>query len=393
MVAQKNTSSEHYMLKGSLRKNGFDRWRLVTVGRETETGEERVFFIEFYIVNPLLSPEECVLGFKSRVSVNTEEDLHAALAGTASVKKIKSEELVQPSFAMVRAGYLATNGRQINGYFPSNQIQTGKTDLLVKVGTDESNYCSLTTSSTYGTVAVSLEEANEQPELLSHSGKISWNLHYSRKLSFSPDLKTSAYTWAVNGAYTEFEGKIIYNMHEYIVTPEKSFGYIDKMWGHEPPSPFFHLHSSNLTSIINGKKLDNSCFVVQGEYNSSLSVLLSLNGKDVTFNASKAKGYEINYGFSQMPDDEDGVKYHWSVSVSNRSYVVDIDAYCDTKAMFLRDYECPEGNRKVLRLAGGGTGTGELRLYKKIRKNLELIEQVHVANIVCEYGNIELPPQ
>ena len=393
MVAQKNTSSEHYMLKGSLRKNGFDRWRLVTVGRETETGEERVFFIEFYIVNPLLSPEECVLGFKSRVSVNTEEDLHAALAGTASVKKIKSEELVQPSFAKVRAGYLTTNGRQINGYFPSNQIQTGKTDLLVKVGTDESNYCSLTTSSTYGTVSVSLEEANEQPELLSHSGKISWNLHYARKLSFSPDLKTSAYTWAVNGAYTEFEGKIIYNMHEYVVTPEKSFGYIDKMWGREPPSPFFHLHSSNLTSIINGKKLDNSCFVVQGEYNSSLSVLLSLNGKDVTFNASKAKGYEINYGFSQMPDDEDGVKYHWSVSVSNRSYVVDIDAYCDTKAMFLRDYECPDGNRKVLRLAGGGTGTGDLRLYKKIRKNLELIEQVHVANIVCEYGNIELPPQ
>ena len=86
MVAQKNTSNEHYMLKGSLRKNGFDRWRLVTVGRETETGEERVFFIEFYIVNPLLSPEECVLGFKSRVNVNTEEDLHAALAGTASVK-------------------------------------------------------------------------------------------------------------------------------------------------------------------------------------------------------------------------------------------------------------------------------------------------------------------
>ncbi len=393
MVAQKNTSNEHYMLKGSLRKNGFDRWRLVTVGRETETGEERVFFIEFYIVNPLLSPEECVLGFKSRVNVNTEEDLHAALAGTASVKKIKSEDLVQPSFAMVRAGYLSTNGRQINGYFPSNQIQTGKTDLLIKVGSDESNYCSLTTSSTYGTVAVTMDEANEQPELLSHSGKMSWNLHYTRKLSFSPDLKTNGYTWAVNGAYTEFEGKIVYNMHEYIVSPEKSCGYIDKMWGHEPPSPFFHLHSSNLTSIINGKKLDDSCFVVQGECNSSLSVLVSLNGKDVTFNASKAKGYDITYDFSQMPDDEDGVKYHWSVSVSNRNYVVDIDAYCDTKAMFLRDYECPEGNRKVLRLAGGGTGTGELKLYKKIRKNLELIEQVHVANIVCEYGNIELPPQ
>ncbi|MBR4005326.1 MAG: hypothetical protein IKI90_05705 [Treponema sp.] len=390
MVAQKNTSNERYMLKGSLRKNGFDRWRLVTVGREAESGEERVFFIEFYVVNPLLSPEECILGFKSRIHT-TEEDLHAALAGTASAKKLKSEDLVQLSFAMVRAGILCTNGRQINGYFPSSQIQIGKSDLLIKVGNDESNYCSLTTSSTYGTVSVTQEEVNEHPELLSHSGKLTWNLHYVRKLGFSPDLKTGGFSWVVNGAYTEFEGKIVYNLHEYIVTPEKSFGYIDKMWGHEPPSPFFHLHSSNFTSIINGKKLDNSCFVVQGEYNSSLSVLLSLQGKDVTFNASKSNNYDITYDFSQMPDDEDGVKYHWTVSVSNRSYVVDIDAYCDTKAMFLRDYECPEGNRKVLRLAGGGTGSGELRLYKKIKKNLELIEHVHVANIVCEYGNIELP--
>ena len=92
MVAQKNTSNERYMLKGSLRKNGFDRWRLVTVGREAESGEERVFFIEFYVVNPLLSPEECILGFKSRIHT-TEEDLHAALAGTASAKKLKSEDL------------------------------------------------------------------------------------------------------------------------------------------------------------------------------------------------------------------------------------------------------------------------------------------------------------
>ena len=74
MVAQKNTSNERYMLKGSLRKNGFDRWRLVTSGRDAENGEERVFFIEFYVVNPLLSPDECQLGFKSRVN-NSEEEL------------------------------------------------------------------------------------------------------------------------------------------------------------------------------------------------------------------------------------------------------------------------------------------------------------------------------
>ena len=59
--------------------------------------------------------------------------------------------------------------------------------------------------------------------------------------------------------------------------------------------------------------------------------------------------------------------------------------------MFVRDYESPAGGRKVLKLLGGGTGTGEIRLYKQIKKNLELIEHATVTNAVCEFGNIELP--
>src|SRR5574344_2485185 len=112
-----STKNNKYMLKGSLRKNGFDRWRFVCNGISSTTGEEKPFFIEYYIINPALSPSECVLGFKSRLA-KTEADLQYALAGTQSAKSAAEEILVHPSFVMIKAGSASRGGKQINAYFP-----------------------------------------------------------------------------------------------------------------------------------------------------------------------------------------------------------------------------------------------------------------------------------
>ena len=42
-----------------------------------------------------------------------------------------------------------------------------------------------------------------------------------------------------------------------------------------------------------------------------------------------------------------------------------------------------------MKLIGGGSGTGEVKIYKRVRKDLELIEDVHISNCLCEFGNIE----
>ena len=60
MLAKKMNGNERYMLKGSLKKNGYDSWRLVFSAFCDQTGEERTFFIEFFVINPALSPKECV---------------------------------------------------------------------------------------------------------------------------------------------------------------------------------------------------------------------------------------------------------------------------------------------------------------------------------------------
>ena len=81
MAVKKISRNERYMLKGALKRNGFDEWRIVTNGFNKTTGEEKTFLIEFYVVNPALSPDKCVLGFKSR-NKKSASDLQYALAGT-----------------------------------------------------------------------------------------------------------------------------------------------------------------------------------------------------------------------------------------------------------------------------------------------------------------------
>ena len=126
MASKKINSSERYMLKGSLKKNGFDRWRIVTTGFSTVTGEERTFFIEFFAVNPLISPNECILGFKSRMP-KSEADLQHALAGTQAAMSSNKETFVQPSFFMVKAGVLGAGGKHINAYYSADNVDFSKT--------------------------------------------------------------------------------------------------------------------------------------------------------------------------------------------------------------------------------------------------------------------------
>jgi hypothetical protein len=63
--------------------------------------------------------------------------------------------------------------------------------------------------------------------------------------------------------------------------------------------------------------------------------------------------------------------------------------FCSAKEMIVREYELPSGNKKVLKILSGFTGNGELKIYKKIKKNLDLIHQSKIENCICEFGNIE----
>lgn len=391
MVSKKIRQNEKLKLKGVQRKSGFDRWRLVTNGVSNITGEEKTFFIEFYCVNPALSPKSPVLGFKNRYDNNMAADLQFALAGTDAAKNFTSQLLVNPSFFMIRAGSLSTVCRQYNNYYACDDVDFKSDDYIISVnpGQDKSRQCFLGENNAIGSVCVSENDLLEHPEYMGNTGAMAWNLTFTRAISFEPDYKSKDISWSVIGGKTDFSGTIIFNDEEFNIDPKRSFGYYDKNWGKDFSSPFFHISSSFITSQISGKLLQNSAIAVQGEYRDRLSVLVCNEGKKIEFHADKRQRYEVIHDCQEINDDDLGPKLHWSCSVHDKKHVIDIDVYCRTKDLFLRDYESPSGERKVMRVLSTGTGVGKFKLYKVVKKSLELVEQAEISKCICEYGNLE----
>ena len=62
MFNKPDLQKNEFMLTGPLRRKGYDWWWHSFTGRHANTGEERAFFIEFFVCNPALGWDKPVLG-------------------------------------------------------------------------------------------------------------------------------------------------------------------------------------------------------------------------------------------------------------------------------------------------------------------------------------------
>ena len=383
-VSKVNKRLDHYVLKGRLRSEGFERWRYVFSAFSPSKGTERTFFIELYIVNPAVSPKTAVISQKSRL-VASESDLQYMLAGTASAEKASEEVAVQPSYVLVKVGALGVGGKQMNKFYAPVQFSFVKSSGAFKVGE-----CLFSTNALSGSVSVSPQELRVRPELLCNPGAMSWELKFERPIECAPLYNRKKTVWLPIGVKSLFSGSVHFDNEEYVVLPKSSNGYIDKSWGVRPNSPYFHLSSSKMTSIISGRAMHNSCFALEGEFGGKLCATLVLEGERFSVeNRGIFKKDVILHDCSQLEDGESGEKVHWTVSIHKGKFVIDIDVYCPGNELFVRDYEMPHGERCLLKILAGGTGSGEIRFYKKIGKNLELLEHANIFDAICEFGQME----
>lgn len=384
--AKKYQHYEHYLLRGKLKKKGYARWRYVFTGVNRETNDTRVFFVEMVMLNPALSPAKAVIAQKSRPRIS-EENLQYALAGTEVAKKIGQEIPVQPSYVLVKAGCFGANARQHNKFFAANEFSWVKAEHLFKVGT-----CIFGTEELRGSVIVGEADLRAQPELLCSVGAIDWNLHFEKIEQTPPLYKKQRSLWIANGVKTQFSGTVHMFGLEYVVAPKKSNGYIDRSWGSSFLDPVFHISGSSLVSSITGQPLLNSCFTLRGEFDGHLRAFVKLEDEILPLNKRSLfeKKSEIHC-CTQMPADADGDKLHWTVSIHKKRMVVDIDIYCKANEMLVRKYEVPEGGRQQLEIIGGGTGFGDIRIYKKLGKALELLEEARIEHAFCEFGHVDEP--
>ena len=361
------------MLHGPLKHCGYDWWWHSLTAQDAETGEDKAFFIEFFLCNPALAEDLPVLG---QLPENREK-------GKA------------PSYLMVKAGCWGEDHCQLHRFFAWKDVNLHP-DAPYLIEADD---CLASETLLKGSIRIAEEEAAEHPEWMCDAGNLSWELRVDKQVAFNVgygaskplrDAEAFAMYWHAEGMKTAYSGTIRYNGREYKVTPEKSFGYADKNWGRDFTSPWVWLSSNCLKSRKTGEILKDSVFDIGGGRPKIYFVPLDrrllgvfwYEGKEYDFNFSKL-WLNVKTEFSCEEKDELIV---WHVWQENIHAVMETEIFCRKKEMLLVNYEAPDGTKKHNRLWNGGTGWGTVRLYEKKENSLELIDEVEATHVGCEYG-------
>lgn len=372
-----DVTRDAFMLKGDLADQGYDWWWQNFTGHNAKTGEEKSFFIEFFAINPGLAGDKPILG-------QLEEN---------------QRNHVLPSYLMVKVGTWGKDASQLHRFFGWNEVKIPDS-VPFNITADN---CYLSESRTLGRVTVSEEDVRNHPEWMSDAGDMIWDLHIDKQVAFNVgygagkamrDLDAFQMFWHAEGMKTAFEGRVYWNGELYMVRPETSYGYADKNWGSDFTSPWIWLSSNNLTSNLTGKKLSDSVFDIGGGRPKVGPVALD----DVLLGAMWYEGEPFEFNFSHMwtlPKTSFKVKVgktkvHWKVLQETPMYKMYTDITCPKDEMLLINYEAPNGTRKHKQLWNGGTGEGQIRLYRKVLKKhdfeWELVDDITAKNVGCEYG-------
>ena len=366
------------MLRGSLRHKGYDWWWHSFTAQDAETGEDKPFFVEFFLCNPALAEDEPVLGQLS--------------SNRASGKR--------PSYLMVKAGTWGENKCQLHRFFAWRNVELhGDAPYSIQAGD-----CFASENMLRGSISISPEDAASHPEWMCDSGCLSWNLTLDKQIAFNVgygackplrDAEAFAMYWHAEGMKTVYSGELLLNGRRYTVSPEKSFGYADKNWGRDFTSPWVWLASSCLTSKKSGKRLGNSAFDIGGgrpiiyfvPLDRRLLGVFWYEGKEYDFNFSHF-WLNVKTEFSFREEDELVV---WRVRQEHVHAAMETAIFCRKKDMLFVNYEAPDGSRKHNSLWNGGNGWGTIRLYDKDGNHFSLVDEIEATHVGCEYGEYDSP--
>lgn len=372
MFNKQSFAKNEYMLNGSFKRKGYDWWWHSFTAINKKTGEEKPFYIEFFIINPGLSKDKVILG-------QNEEN-----------KKNK----LRPSYLMVNVGAWGDNHKQLHRFYPLNEVEITKRPIEIKT-----KECYLSETRTYGEVNV----INPAKDTMSDEGMMKWDLTIKKDIAWNVGYGTSSLFrtlkafemyWHAQGMKSYFEGTITFDDEEYTVNKETSYGYADKNWGSDFTSPWVWLSSCHLIRKETGEELHNAVFDVGGGAPKVFGIRLSrkllggyfIEGDCIEMNFSKFLSNPCKTTFNSKEDEE---KIYWEVIQSNKKHKVEVHVECLKKDMLNINYEAPSGEKKHNRLWNGGNGKGTLKVYKKHKKEYLLLEDLIMDHVGCEYGEFD----
>ena len=373
MFNQHDPNRNAFMLHGPLAHLGYDWWWHSFTAQDAETGEDKPFFVEYFICNPALAEDEPVLG---------------QLPANREAKK-------RPSYLMVKAGCWGEDHCQLHRFFSLKKTRIHG-DAPYEV---EAEDCFASETALRGSVKISEAEAAAHPEWMCDAGSMSWDLKLDKQIAFNVgygaskplrDAEAFAMYWHAEGMKSAYSGTVTFNGRKYTVSPEKSYGYADKNWGRDFTSPWVWLSSNCLVSKKTGKALQNSVFDIGGgrpkiyflPLDRRLLGVFYYEGKEYDFNFSKLHlMVKTEFSFEEQADE-----VIWHVRQENYQAAMETEVRCRKKDMLLVNYEAPDGVKRHNRLWNGGNGWGTVKLYDKEDGQWKLMDEVEATHVGCEYG-------
>lgn len=376
MFNKKDERRNACMLTGKFKKRGYDWWWHSFTAVNDATGQEVPFFIEYFLCNPALAKKTPTLG---QLPQNKAD-------GT------------KPSYLMVKAGCWGSNKVQLHRFFAWKDVNLhGKAPYSVSA-----DDCFASDTKLLGSINISEQDAASHPEWMCDAGSMSWNLELDKQVAFNVGFGASALFralkafemyWHAEGMKTLVSGTITLNGESYTVKKENSYGYADKNWGCGFTSPWVWLSSNDLVSNVSGKRLTNSVFDIGGGRPKVFGIALErkllsafwYEGKPYEFNFSKFwTGTKTTFSYEDTAEE-----IVWHVEQQNHHALMRTEMKCKKSDMLWVNYEDPDGNKRFKKLWNGGNGYGNVKLYKRHGKKLELIDDITVGHLGCEYGEFE----
>ena len=116
------------MLRGSLARKGYMRWWHSFSGVQSQTGETRTFFIEFFIINPYLYNP----GLLNR---SDQVPYDQPVLGRHPYYRKRG---LRPSYVMIKAGVFpdseGNGGKQLHAFYPVSDLLVTSRPLVMQIG-------------------------------------------------------------------------------------------------------------------------------------------------------------------------------------------------------------------------------------------------------------------
>ena len=362
------------------KKNGINFWRFFFPGINEENKEECFFCLEFESLNSSISDKNVLFSLTQKKI--SSEDIQSAILGNIST--LTEQNNSKSSYCSVRLLKLGKKSKQLCQFISIKEVDFDLKNMELKIGNKL-----FTEKFLSGFLSITNEDDLKNKEIQYQQGYSTWNLEYKIKESELKGYHNDSFRWFPLGIKTDFVGRVNFDGEDYIVDTRIALGHIDRFFGNSYPNELIHIYCSNLVSMISGRKLENSAFCIQGVFENRVTLIGNLEDIDISIFANKSKRtYNCVYDCMEVPGIENHSEkmLHWSFSLNYKQNIVDIDIFCKLSELYNRIIEKPEGNRNVLNLLEGGTGFGEIKLYRKNKKAIEQIEHAKLTKVICEFG-------